>query len=72
MRHRSIAAAMLAAVLGVLWTWAGPPPRAAAATIIGIDELSPTRSTLSVDSPAMGRVIQVQVLHPAGGGARPS
>ncbi|WP_024800790.1 alpha/beta hydrolase family protein [Nocardia sp. BMG51109] len=72
MRRNSVAAVVLAAALGVFGTWAGPPQRAAAARIVGIDELSPTRSALFVESPAMGRVIQVQVLHPVGGGERPS
>ncbi|CAM2979207.1 alpha/beta hydrolase family protein [Skermania piniformis] len=37
-----------------------------------MDELTPTRSSLFIDSPAMQRIVEVQVLHPAGGGSRPS
>ncbi|WP_232542259.1 alpha/beta hydrolase [Nocardia bovistercoris] len=48
------------------------PATAAAARIVRIDEVSATRASLFVDSPAMGRTVQVDVLHPAGGGSRPS
>ncbi|MEU8897848.1 alpha/beta hydrolase family protein [Nocardia sp. NPDC048505] len=55
---------------------AGPvllqPAPAAAAQIVRVEERGPTRSAVFVDSPAMGRVIQVDVLHPADGGPRPS
>ncbi|WP_280382944.1 alpha/beta hydrolase [Nocardia wallacei] len=72
MRRRAVAAVVLAGVLGALAPWVGQAPPAAAARVVGIDELSPTRSAVFVESAAMGRTIQVQVLHPAGGGARPS
>ncbi|MBJ8340020.1 esterase family protein [Antrihabitans sp. YC3-6] len=42
------------------------------ATVVSVDELTPTRSALFIDSPAMGRIVQVQVLHPASEGPRPS
>lgn len=44
----------------------------AGATVERIDKLTGTRSAMWVRSPAMGRTVQVQVLHPAAGGARPS
>ncbi|MBF6270077.1 alpha/beta hydrolase [Nocardia farcinica] len=72
MRRRRIAGAVLAAVLAVLGPLVAVQVPASAAQVVRVDELSPTRSAVFVDSPAMGRVIQVQVLHPAGGGARPS
>ncbi|AOW93751.1 mycolyltransferase [Rhodococcus sp. WMMA185] len=43
-----------------------------AASVDEIVKLTDTRSAVYVNSPAMGRVIQVQVLHPAAGGSRPS
>ncbi|MGV9680469.1 alpha/beta hydrolase [Nocardia sp. NPDC003482] len=72
MRRRAVAVVVLAVTLGVLAPWAGRLPRAAAARLVGIDELGPTRSAVFVDSPAMGRTVQVQVLHPPGGGERPT
>ncbi|MFG1796884.1 alpha/beta hydrolase [Nocardia sp. NPDC049149] len=48
------------------------PATAAAARLERIDELSPTRAAVFIYSPAMGRTVQVQVLHPAGGGQRPA
>ncbi|WP_040794331.1 alpha/beta hydrolase, partial [Nocardia higoensis] len=74
MGRRRIAGVVLASVLAML----GPlvvgraPTASAAARVVRVDALSATRSAVFVDSPAMGRVVQVQVLHPAGGGARPS
>lgn len=73
MRRRMIAVAVLMAVLAMLGPLqAGRAPVASAAQIVRIDELSATRSAVWVESAAMGIVVQVQVLHPAGGGARPT
>ncbi|WP_227998281.1 alpha/beta hydrolase [Nocardia australiensis] len=67
-----VAAAVLTFVFGVLGPVLVTPAHASAARIVGIDELSPTKSAVFIDSPSMGKTIQVQVLHPAGGGSRPS
>ncbi|MGX1809921.1 alpha/beta hydrolase [Nocardia sp. NPDC055321] len=72
MRRRTVAAAILAVACGLLSPVAISPPAANAAQVVRVDELNATRSALFIDSPAMGRVIQVQVLHPAGGGSRGS
>ncbi len=72
MRIRAVAVAVLTVVLGVTVPLTGRMPAADAARIVGIDELGPTRSAVFVDSPAMGRTVQVQVLHPRGSGARPT
>ncbi|TQC45302.1 esterase family protein [Rhodococcus sp. WS4] len=48
------------------------PPSSGVATVDKIVPLTDTRSAVFINSPAMGRVVQVQVLHPAGGGSRPS
>ncbi|MFE6864125.1 alpha/beta hydrolase [Nocardia sp. NPDC057668] len=72
MRRRTVAAAILAIACGLLSPVAISPPAANAAQVVRVDELNSTRSALFIDSPAMGRVIQVQVLHPAGGGSRGS
>ncbi|MEV0947209.1 alpha/beta hydrolase family protein [Rhodococcus sp. NPDC049939] len=47
-------------------------PESGVASVDDIVKLTDTRSAIFVNSPAMGRVIQVQVLHPASGGPRPS
>ncbi|WP_199743040.1 alpha/beta hydrolase [Nocardia stercoris] len=52
--------------------WFAAAPQVAAATVVGRSDQSPTRSILTVDSPAMGQPVQVEVLHPAGDGPRPS
>lgn len=72
MRRTVVAAAILAIAAGLLGPVAVTPATARAAQVLRVDELSATRSALFIDSSAMGRTIQVQVLHPAGGGARPS
>ncbi|MEU0540081.1 alpha/beta hydrolase family protein [Nocardia sp. NPDC005978] len=72
MRRRTVAAAILTVACGLLSPVAISPPAANAAQVVRVDELNSTRSALFIDSPAMGRVIQVQVLHPAGGGSRGS
>ncbi|MGV9412799.1 alpha/beta hydrolase [Nocardia sp. NPDC003693] len=72
MRRRAVAAAILAIACGLLNPAVISPPTANAAQVVRVDELNATRSALFIDSPAMGRVIQVQVLHPAGGGSRGS
>jgi S-formylglutathione hydrolase FrmB len=72
MRRRVVAAVMLSFSLGVLGPLVSLPTWAAAAQVVGIDDLSPTKSAVFIASPSMGKTIQVQVLHPAGWGARPS
>lgn len=72
MRRRVVAAVVLAFTVGVLGPIVLAPAEASAAQIVRIDQLTPTRSAVFIDSPAMGRIMQVQVLHPAGGGARSS
>ncbi|QLY31564.1 alpha/beta hydrolase [Nocardia huaxiensis] len=72
MRRRVVAAAIFAIAASLLYPVAVAPATANAASVLRVDELNSTRSALFIDSPAMGRVIQVQVLHPAGGGSRPS
>lgn len=71
MRGTRIAVALLTCAAAVLAPLAFPAP-AQAARIVRIDDRSPTRSSMWVESPAMGRVIQVDVLHPAGDAPRPS
>ncbi|MCX4093406.1 alpha/beta hydrolase [Nocardia sp. alder85J] len=74
----SVVAAVLLSVAVTIWTpGAGRLPLAAAdpvsaARVVAVEQLSPTRAALSIDSPAMGRVVPVQVLHPRGGAARPT
>ncbi|MFE3796325.1 alpha/beta hydrolase [Nocardia tengchongensis] len=72
MRKRAVAAAVLAIAACLLHPVAAPPAIAGAAQVVRVDELSATRSALFIDSAAMGRTIQVQVLHPAAGGDRPT
>jgi S-formylglutathione hydrolase FrmB len=54
----------------------GPPVAqaspAAGATVERIEQLTPARAAMWVRSPAMGRSVQVQILHPVAGGARSS
>lgn len=42
------------------------------ATVDHIVRISPTRSAVFINSPAMGRVVQVQILQPPSGGPRPT
>ncbi|CAM3076894.1 alpha/beta hydrolase [Skermania piniformis] len=71
MRREAFAAMVLAFVVTfALQVLAGPS--AGAATVVGVTDLTPTRTALFVQSPAMGQVVQVQVLHPAGGAPRPT
>lgn len=77
MRRRVFA--MLGVIAPLVWfgtatAVADPPPpvRPAAAHVAKVDDLSPTRSALFIDSPSMGRTVQVQVLHPANDAPRPS
>ena len=49
-----------------------PPPAPTKVNVAKVDDLSPTRSAVFVDSPAMGRTVQVQVLHPKGNAKRPT
>ncbi|WP_406235874.1 alpha/beta hydrolase [Nocardia sp. NBC_01009] len=72
MRRRIVAAVVLSFSLGVFGPLVSVPAQAAAAQVVRIDDLGPTKSAVFIDSPAMGKIIQVQVLHPRGGGARPS
>lgn len=72
MPRRTIAGAVLMAVLATLGSVTVGRAPASAAEVVRVDALSATRSAVFVDSPAMGRVIQVQVLHPRGDEARPS
>ncbi|MEV0250341.1 alpha/beta hydrolase family protein [Nocardia sp. NPDC050712] len=67
-----VAVAMLVFALAGVWPTAAEPATATAARLVHIEERSPTRSAVFIDSAAMGRIIQVDVLHPADGGARPS
>ncbi|WP_405133689.1 alpha/beta hydrolase [Nocardia sp. NBC_01388] len=72
MRRRVVSAAVLAVAAGLLSPALAPPATGHAASVIRVDDLNANRSAMFIDSPAMGRTIQVQVLHPAGGGSRPS
>ncbi|NLE80643.1 MAG: esterase family protein [Rhodococcus sp.] len=79
MRRRVIAAAGMAlslSLMGVATANAQPAPvdsaNNATAQIERIDELTPTRSAVFIDSPSMQKVVQVQVLHPEHDGSRPS
>ena len=49
-----------------------PPAVAAAAHVDHVVELTDQRTALFVFSPAMNKVVQVQILHPKGAAARPS
>ncbi|MEV5840076.1 alpha/beta hydrolase family protein [Nocardia sp. NPDC052112] len=72
MRRTKIAVAVLTFVIALMGPLIAESATASAARIDRIDELSSTRSALFIESPSMGRIIQVQVLHPAGGGEYPS
>lgn len=72
MRRRVVAAAVFAFAAGLLSPLSVHPATADAAEVVRVDELNANRSALFIDSPAMGRTIQVQVLHPSGGGSRGS
>ncbi|MBP2187662.1 alpha/beta hydrolase [Nocardia goodfellowii] len=72
MRRAIVAVVVLMFALAVAGPVLARPATASAAQIVRIDAKSPTRSAVFVDSVAMGRTIQVDVLHPADGGARPS
>lgn len=37
-----------------------------------VEQITDRRTAVFIDSPSMGRIVQVQILHPAGGGARPA
>ncbi|MFB8279765.1 alpha/beta hydrolase [Nocardia colli] len=72
MRRTPVAVAVLTVALAVAGPAVVGPAPASAAQIERVDNLTPTRAAVFIDSPAMGRTVQVQVLHPAGGGARPA
>lgn len=65
-RHVIVVLGMIAGICGVT------TQSAQAASVVQVVGLAPTRTAVFIDSPAMGRVVQVQILHPAGGGSRPS
>jgi S-formylglutathione hydrolase FrmB len=75
-RRRQRGAVLLAAFLGALLCAPVAPTAGAqegpAAHVVRVDELSPTRSAVFVYSPAMGRVVQVQLLRPSSGGEHPT
>ena len=81
MRRRSIIA--VGAALALSFSGAGtiavadpadapPAPVSAPATIERTETITDTRTALFVYSPAMNQTVQVQVLHPASGGSRPT
>lgn len=72
MRRTRVAAVVLALTCALVGPVFIEPVTASAAQVVAIDTLSPTRSAVFIHSPAMGRTIQVQVLHPPGGGSRPA
>jgi S-formylglutathione hydrolase FrmB len=72
MQRTVVAVAVLTFAFGVLAPVSLTPAQASAAQVVGIDDLSPTKSAVFIDSPSMGKTVQVQVLHPAGGRSRPS
>ena len=69
--RRGIIAALVVS-LALLGLSAAPAAAEPGASVVNVANLSPTRTAVFIFSPAMGRVVQVQILHPAGGGARPS
>ncbi|WP_405167490.1 esterase family protein [Nocardia sp. NBC_01499] len=72
MRRTPVAVTVLTCALGLIGPASIGPATASAAQIDRVDILSPTRAAVFINSPAMGRTVQVQVLHPAGGGQRPA
>lgn len=79
MRRRAVAvaAAAVLTMLGPAVANAAPieadqPAEQTEATVEHVVELTDQRTALFVRSPAMGRVIQVQILHPASSAPRPS
>lgn len=72
MRLTKIAVAVLACAIASAGPMVVDPATASAARVDRIDELSPTRSAIFIESPSMGRIVQVQILHPADGGAHPT
>ncbi|MEV6274204.1 alpha/beta hydrolase family protein [Nocardia sp. NPDC051832] len=72
MRRSTVAVVVLMFGLAVTGQVIIGPGTATAARIVRIDDKSPTRSAVFIDSVAMGRTIQVDVLHPADSAARPS
>lgn len=57
---------LLAAVIAAVTLAAAPAAGAAQARVVGVREISPRVSLVSVYSPAMKRVVSSHVLHPAG------
>lgn len=72
MRRRTIAGVVLTLALAVAGPMVTDRATASATRLVRVDDISPTRSSIYVESSAMGRTIQVDVLHPAGGGPRAS
>ncbi|MFI9507164.1 alpha/beta hydrolase [Nocardia sp. NPDC052566] len=69
-RRTTITVAAVAMVLSGIPVALGQPE--VDAEIVGVDDIRPTKSLVSVYSPAMDRIIPVEVLHPPGTTARPS
>ncbi len=67
--RRVIALVVLTLALSGIAPAAADP---AGAYVVNVVNTSPKRSAVFIYSPAMGRVVQVQILHPAGGGSRPT
>ena len=59
-------AVLLAAVVAAIGLVVSPAAGDASARVVGVREISPRISLISVYSPAMNRVIKSHVLHPAG------
>lgn len=79
MTRRAVVAAVAAALtmVGPATAYAAPnggdhPTAQAGATVDHVVELTDRRTALFVESPAMDRIVQVQILHPADSGPRPS
>lgn len=73
MLKKMLAATALAVAVSLPGTtFAHAEPGGAVATIDRVDRIDERQSMMFVYSPAMDRVIQVQVLHPPGGAERPT
>src|SRR5574340_535744 len=48
------------------------PGAVAVARVDHVVQITDRRTAMFIDSPSMGKIVQVQILHPAGGGARPT
>lgn len=72
MRRTGVAASVLAFAIALIGPAVVHTAPAAAADFVAVKSLSATRTAITVASPAMGRTVDLQVLHPAGGGSRPT